>query len=356
MTDYQQWTCDVLVIGAGPAGCTAARAAARKGVSVLLLERRDRVGLPVRCAEYVPLPIGRYVDLKRPGLLVQPIRSMATHIPGQSVTETIIPGVMINRDQLDQALADLAVKDGACLKTGIQAFSRTDDHVVARKKKEILSISSRVIIGADGPSSQVGRWMGSRHQDYLMAAQYRVSLIGPLDQTKIYFRPYLKGGYGWLFPKGDLGNLGIGLDPSLKKGLLPLLNQFRLELVEEGLIKGDIKGQGGGLVPVGGLTGVVKENMMLAGDAAGTCHPITGAGVGNALISGEMAGEAAAEAILKGDLRCLTDYEQDLTRLLGHSLSHGAKKRKTLTAQWDRPDFSETLRHHWIAFREYYRS
>ncbi len=68
MNGQQQLNCDVLVIGAGPAGSTAARFAARKGVSVILLERREKIGLPVRCAEYVPLPVDRYIRLNRPGL------------------------------------------------------------------------------------------------------------------------------------------------------------------------------------------------------------------------------------------------------------------------------------------------
>ena len=99
MSEFQQWTCDVLVVGAGPAGSTAARFAAGKGVSVILLERREQVGLPVRCAEYVPLPVSRYVDLNRPGILVQPVRAMQTFIPGDSVKETAVPGAMICRDR-----------------------------------------------------------------------------------------------------------------------------------------------------------------------------------------------------------------------------------------------------------------
>ncbi|MFI5305371.1 MAG: FAD-dependent oxidoreductase, partial [Nitrospiria bacterium] len=105
MNEYQQWTCDVLVIGAGPAGSTAARFASRKGVSVILLERRERVGLPVRCAEYVPLPVSRYVDLNHIGILAQSVRAMQTFIPGESVKETAVPGAMICRDRLDQELA-----------------------------------------------------------------------------------------------------------------------------------------------------------------------------------------------------------------------------------------------------------
>lgn len=355
MTKRQQWTCDVLVIGAGPAGSTAARFAAQKGVSVILLERRELVGLPVRCAEYVPLPVSRYVDLKHPGLMVQSVRSMQTHIPGEPVKETIAPGAMIHRDRLDQALADLAVKAGAGLRTGVQAMTRSGNQILGNGPEGAVSISCRVIIGADGPCSQVGRWMGSRHQDYLPAAQYRVSLTQPLDHTRIYFRPYLRGGYGWLFPKGELANVGIGLAPFSNPGLRPALKRFYLELMGEGLIGKDIIGPGGGLVPVGGLTDVVKDNMILAGDAAGTCHPITGAGVGNALISGEMAGQAAAEAVLKGNLRPLQAYERDLIAHLGHSLAHGVRKRKAMMDQWSRPSFSETIQAHWVAFREYYR-
>ncbi len=197
--------------------------------------------------------------------------------------------------------------------------------------------------------------MGCARKEFLLAAQYRVLLRTALDQTRIYFRPYIGGGYGWLFPKGDRANLGIGIDPSLNKELKPLLNQFKLELVREGLIEEEIIGQGGGLVPVGGLTTVTKGNMILSGDAAGTCHPITGAGVGNALISGQMAGEAAAEAVRKGDLRPLQDYEKELTGHLGHSLNRAVRKRKALIAQWNKVDFSENIHRNWIAFKPYYR-
>ncbi|MBI5606864.1 MAG: NAD(P)/FAD-dependent oxidoreductase [Deltaproteobacteria bacterium] len=355
MSEYQQWTCDVLVIGAGPAGSMAARFAAQEGAAVILLERRERVGLPVRCAEYVPLPVSRYVELNRPGLLVQTVRAMQTFIPGDAVKETVVPGAIINRDRLDQELAGLAVKAGAELKTGIQAWTRQGDQVVAREKEGLVRISSRVIIGADGPSSQVGRWMGSGHKEFLISAQYRISLTRPLDHTRIYFRPYIQGGYGWLFPKGGEANLGVGIVPSLHKGLKKVLDQFKMELAQEDLIKDAIKRQGGGILPVGGLIPVAKENMILAGDAAGTCHPITGAGVGNALLSGEMAGQAAAEAVRKGNFQSLKQYEKELRGLLGHSLNLGVRKRKAMMARWNRPDFSETIRQNWIAFREYYK-
>ncbi len=95
--------------------------------------------------------------------------------------------------------------------------------------------------------------------------------------------------------------------------------------------------------------------MILAGDAAGTCHPITGAGVGNALISGEMAGKTAAEAVHQGKIEPLKYYEQELVEHLGHTLKHAVRQRKNMIAQWDTRDFSDNIRHNWIAFKEYFK-
>ena len=338
MADYRQWTCDVLIIGAGPAGSTAARFAAQKGVKVLLLDRRERVGLAVRCAEYVPLPVSRYLDIKAPGILAQPVRSMQTYIEERLIDEMTAPGLMIHRQRLDQHLADLAVQAGAGLNTGFQAYTVNEGQVMAQGDKGRVRISCQIIIGADGPSSQVSRWMGNRPGSCLIAAQIRVPLPRPLDHTRVYFRPYLFGGYGWLFPKGETANLGVGIDPSLKERLPEILNRFKEERSAEGLIENEILSRGGGLVPVGGLTRVWKEDMILAGDAAGTCHPITGAGVGNALISGEMAGQAAAEAVRRGNLQPLQDYEEDLVGYLGAQFvpcSPKEKKNDRPMEQWE---------------------
>ena len=354
MTDHLKWTCDVLVIGAGPAGSTAARFAAEKGVSVILLERRDKVGLPVRCAEFVPWPVSRYVDLSSPALLVQPIRSMRTFIPGEAVQESLLPGAMIRRDCLDQELALLAVRAGVRLETGFQALTQKNGQVIAGGKMGPVRIAARIVIGADGPSSRVAGWLGIPRGESLAAAQVRVPLKVPLDHTRIYFRSQFIGGYGWLFPKGKEANVGVGLAHSYKGELLPALRSLQQELIMEKIIEEPILGKMGGLVPVGGLTQVWKGKMILAGDAAGTCHPISGAGIANALLSGEMAGEAAAGAVQGNQEASLRNYEKDLIGLLGRSLGQAAQKRKAMMAGWNKRDFAENIRPNWIAFKEYY--
>jgi geranylgeranyl reductase family protein len=354
MTDQLKWTCDVLVIGAGPAGSMAARCAARKGVSVILLERRDKVGLPVRCAEFVPLPVSRVIDFSSPALLAQPIRSMKTFIPGEAVQVSRLPGAMIRRDRLDQELALLAVRAGVRLETGFQALTHENGRVTARGERGPVSIAARIVIGADGPSSRVAGWLGIPRGETLAAAQVRVPLKIPMDHTRIYFRPQFIGGYGWLFPKGREANVGVGLAHSCKGGLMSALRDLQQELKTEKIIGEPVLGQMGGLVPVGGLTRVWKGKMILAGDAAGTCHPISGAGIANALLSGEMAGEAAAGAVQGNREAPLRNYEKELTGLLGRSLGQAARKRKALMAGWHNGNFAEHIRQNWIAFKAYY--
>jgi hypothetical protein len=93
----------------------------------------------------------------------------------------------------------------------------------------------------------------------------------------------------------------------------------------------------------------------MAGDAAGTCHPISGAGIYNALISGEMAGIAAAEALKENSMRPLRTYAMELTSFLGPSLASAFVKRRKMVNQWQSADFMDLIKHNWIAFAEYRR-
>jgi flavin-dependent dehydrogenase len=171
----------------------------------------------------------------------------------------------------------------------------------------------------------------------------------------VYFHPDLFGGYGWVFPKGDRANVGVGLAADRSRNLKAVLEEFVRQRLEEGLVQGANRPSGGGLLPVGGLQDPWQENMILAGDAAGTCHPISGAGVGNALISGELAGEAAAAAVLRGSSVPLKNYREELQALFGPSLSRAAAKRQEMVRAWNLQDFKSVIRKNWIAFREYYR-
>ena len=344
---------DVLVVGAGPAGSTSARAAAAAGAQVLVVERRRRVGVPVQCAEYIPAQIVRYAPLPE-RCIGQRIATLRTHLPDGETVETPARGYVIDRAAFDQALAVAARRAGARIWTQARAVERTAEGVLIQRDGETIEVRCRVLIGADGPGSIVGAWLGQQNAAYIDALQVEVVLPGPRPSTEVYFDPLYSGGYGWLFPKGDTANVGVGVSRAMgadpRAALAHLLD--RLELGQ-----GAVVGRTGGRVPSGGLVGaLVVGNVLLAGDAAGQTHPVTGAGVANAVTGGGLAGEAAARAIQGNDVRLLRSYEDGWSTMRG-PLRHALAKRQYLDQHWseDAARLSALLRESWIAFKAYGR-
>ncbi|MDO8735605.1 MAG: geranylgeranyl reductase family protein [Thermoleophilia bacterium] len=347
--------CDVLVIGAGPAGSTAAASAARDGARVILIDRRKQIGLPVQCAEFIPFQIASNLGIEA-GAIAQRVEAMQTHLPNGKVIRTASRGIICNRDRVDQHLASLAREAGAELLTGTRACGFDGDTVTAMKDGRSLTIKATVIVGADGPASLVRRWMGIAANRFVHARQQLLPLGQKLDATEIFFRREIPGGYGWVFPKGDMANVGVGVDPVF--GVAPSLAMagFIAELAGRGLLKsGQPLSKTGGMIPVGGQSRLRQGNMVLAGDAAGHCHPITGAGVPNAIMAGELAGEAAARAAARHDLEILGEYEESCRLFLGDSLDRAVRRRQLLDPYWqaDSDDLSQALKKSWIAFEEY---
>ncbi|HDG96942.1 MAG TPA: NAD(P)/FAD-dependent oxidoreductase [Desulfobacterales bacterium] len=345
---------DVLVVGAGPAGSAAAHVAATMGAKVLVVDRRQRIGVPVRCAEYIPRRLLGELPFGERSFISQAVNRMMTFLPNGDTKEIKAPGVMIQRDRFDQLLADAAREAGAEVRTGLRALGIQDGAVVLRQSDGCYwKVRAAVIVGADGPHSTVGRWIGIRAQRLMAAVQLQVNLIRPISHTEVYFHPRIYGGYGWLFPKGELANVGIGVvRKTSHDGLRETLERFVERLRQEGKIKGGFKKLTSGWIPVAPVGAAVRNNVLLVGDAAGQCHPITGSGVPQAVICGKMAGHAAALAAMEGNLERLEEYETQWQDDYGDSLRWAYERRKTLESNWDR--LGELLPYCWVAYREYY--
>ncbi|MDP2828135.1 MAG: NAD(P)/FAD-dependent oxidoreductase [Sulfuricellaceae bacterium] len=349
---------DVLVVGLGPAGGTAALAAARGGLKVAAVERRKEVGLPVQCAEWIPLALlGLLPDLmpnliQGGGINVQSVDAMITSLPSGETSRLRTPGMMINRAVFDQAIAATAERAGAALYLNCRLDGLdTLRHLASVESPQgKMTFSYRVLVAADGPSSSVAKLMGLPKQAVVHARQYTVPLLQPTRETAVWLSPDFPGGYAWLFPKGDQANLGLGMDKRFAVNLKTPLDNLHQKLVSEGRVGHTVIRRTGGLIPVGGLrSALVAGNVLFAGDAGGFTHPVMGAGIQAAVVSGRQAGEAAV-ACLDGRGRALESYEEDMRDHFEQALSRGVKQRVWLKAGGK----DETLRKGWVAFPEYY--
>ena len=346
---------DILVVGAGPAGSSAALAAARQGADVLIVECRRQVGMPVQCAEYIPAMLKGQLGLKG-SYVVQKIEGMRTFVPGQEVIETVAPGYIIRRELFDQTLAAAAQKAGAKLRCATRAIAihPEGDVMLSPKDGRAYMVRPRVIIGADGPRSTIGRWAGAVNRHLLPGVQMTLPLAVSLAYTEIYFDPEIVAGYGWLFPKGKIANVGPGMlrpaagKPSVRK----VLDGFIRRLETDGKICGAPVAYAAGWIPAGPMRNAVHGKIMLVGDAAGHTHPITGAGIFSAVICGRLAGRYAAAAVAANDMTILRDYDREWQDLLGHTQKRAYCRREQMEACWNA--FDTIVKRCWVAYREYY--
>jgi len=346
---------DVLVIGLGPAGASAARAAAAAGLRVVAVDRKSEPGHPVQCAEFVPALInaGDAAQSAR----IQPIAEMHTFVEAGSAEVTPeFPGIMIDRRSFDTHLVEEARKAGADIRMDSAVRDVSPDGTVHLFSGEVLG--APVLIGADGPHSRVGKAAGLENKEIIASRQVSVALLKPHNATDIFLSERLPGGYGWLFPKGDVANIGLGVSQEYKDRLKPELDRLHARLVEEGRVGSDTLGHTGGPIPAGGMiepaARLGETLVLLAGDAAGLTNPVTGAGISAAVVSGTMAGEAAAEW-LAGNTGAPDDYAEDLEDHFGASLSRALKRRTTALAAHAAGTASpDALRGGWIAYPQYW--
>lgn len=348
---------DLVIIGAGPAGTTAARVASEKGIRTLIIEKKACIGSPVQCAEHIPKLLMQQVNFNS-RCITQEVGMMITYMPGGDVVETKAPGYIIDRSLFDKGLALDAISNGADLMIKTIALSRNKTGLIARTGNKEICIEAKVIIGADGPNSTVGGWINRKNKEFVSAAQCEVLLNKPIEATCIYFCMEYMGGYGWLFPKGRTANVGVGINNKIGRIKLSTCLKHLLDRLqkEEKIKDKSAVAYTAGLIPVGGyLDTSPHENILIIGDAAGQTDPITGAGISQAISCGKIAGEVVAKAIQEKDLSLLGEYEKRWKGLFQRSLDNAHQKRKLLDNHWKDDQLDQILRKTWVGFDGYWR-
>ena len=320
---------DVIVIGAGPAGSMAAHAAALRGASVLLVEKRPAIGAPVRCAEgIVTADLTEFMD-PDPKWVSTVIRKARFIAPDKSTfkisgkTGDEILGYTLDRKIFDRDLAMKAADAGADVLVHARAVPLMEGGRISGatiyQHGKTYDVRAKVVIAADGVESKFAKSAGINTTvalaDLDSCVQYLVTDIDIEPETNVFYwsNADCPHGYIWIFAKGPRSaNIGIGI-PGTKSGdghrAKDYLDRFMEKHFPNGKITELIVG---GVSTCKPLESTVADSLIICGDAARFSDPFTGGGIYQALYSGRLAGEIAADAIASGDCsrKALAVYEK----------------------------------------------
>lgn len=352
--------CDILVVGAGPAGSMAAYFAAPH-CDVVVLEKRAHIGVPKQCAEGTSETIFEKVGIKAdPKWISRKIEFARLISPSGIKVDLKDPrvqqlkfGYILDRKKSDKGLAEEAARAGAdmYLRTVYLGARREDNHVIvkARQLVEELTLKTRIVIAADGLMSRAAKDFGIntvtslRHLE--SCCQYEMTGVERENCIELYFGNMIAPkGYAWVFPKeGDTANVGVGILPmkaecTAKYYLDRFVNHLGLT--------GKIVEMNAGGVPVSGpLERTYADNLLIAGDAAHMANPVSGGGIHTAMLSGKFAGETAVKALERGDCtrKTLKQYERLWKEEFGRELDLSLKGRFILEEFTDE-DFDATAK------------
>ncbi|HEV2449584.1 MAG TPA: geranylgeranyl reductase family protein [Thermoplasmata archaeon] len=296
---------DVVVVGAGPAGSTAARFAAEGGASTLLVDRRPELGEPVQCGEFLPtpaeltdlLPGGEAIERSYwipPETVLQETHAMRCVTPGGRELLFPLEGVSVSRRAFDKRLALAAEGAGAELRFPAGVTRCREGRVEFAGR---ASVESRTVIGADGPLSTVGRSVGfaPRREMYRMITGSCAGTFA--DEIALFFGRLAPGGYAWVIPKGRDANVGLGVRTVPRGATLSrLLDRFT---DSRGLPRATERSRW--WVPLGPPPeSAVRGSALFVGDAANLVMATNGGGIPTAILSGYDAGVVAAAHVRQG--------------------------------------------------------
>ncbi|MFN8556922.1 MAG: geranylgeranyl reductase family protein [Dehalococcoidia bacterium] len=319
---------DVIVIGGGPAGSTAAREAAAAGARVVLLDKaafpRDKPcggGVNLRAARLLPFDLSPVVErtISAVRFSYRQTRPFTRRYPG-------VLTYMTRRGRLDEFLVHQAVTAGADLRER-QPVRAIDLNGRVTVRTPSGAISADTLIGADGANGVTARLAGlTGPRDLAVALEANVY---PDDGPPAAWRDTLAldlggipGGYGWLFPKEDHLNVGVGGWKYLAGGLRPRLDHLARHF---GVAPDRLRDLRGHHLPVRRRgAAIAGGRVMLVGDAAGLVDPLSGEGIYAAIASGRMAARHAL-AVIDGRARDLAGYQREVDRVLGPELLDSAR-------------------------------
>lgn len=327
----------MVVVGGGPAGCSVAEQIAQEGFKVLILEEHKKVGEPTQCAGLVS---PRTMDLAGMGsnLVINKIKGAYVHAPGGetlSLKGTRTYALAIDRVAFDRELAGRAEEAGAEFLMGSKAigFKRSNGGIILEVKRgeRILTIYTKLLIGADGVNSRVAKWAGvpgPSEKIKMFAAE--VELENPTPELVDIFlsNELAPGWFGWIIPldrkRARLGLGSVDANTPIQENVKRMVEAYPERFKGMKIRKGN-----GGVVPIG-LTKNHSSNVMLVGDAACQTKPISGGGLYMGLKGAKLCSETAVAALRQEDLteKVLSQYQVQWNQEIRNEIETALRHRQ----------------------------
>jgi len=332
--------CDVVVIGGGPAGLTAAYFIAKKGGSVTVIERRKELGVPVACAEGISVtglkkafePHKRWISSTIEGVRLYTPTGRMIFIDHPSA------GFVLDRPIFENDIAQMALDVGAEIFTETSVIEisgyKTIDYIVIEQNEQLRKIIAKHYIDASGIAGIAAMW--AFPQTKLSEEGFHTCAQVLLESDDFNHEPVAEfwwgseiapGGYVWVFPKGGKrANVGLGIIPKLAGQKRPA--DFLQTFLQKRFSDYTIIEHRDGVVPATKrLSPMGRGNLLLAGDAARLTNAISGGGLDSALASGKLAAETISNLWNSPHEKILAEYEKQWKSSAGKLLDLYAKLR-----------------------------
>ncbi|MGM0770303.1 MAG: geranylgeranyl reductase family protein [Halobacteriota archaeon] len=330
---------DVIVVGAGPTGSTAARYAASYGAKVLMIEEHSSIGTPVECTGLLSTRAVAECDIEPDdNFVLNSVRGAFVHSPNGTclpIDGRKTKAYVVSRKIFDRRLVSMAVEEGAELllkgrvtnlqeQNGIQVLS-------VMHMGNTFIIKGRIVIGADGVKSTIARLAGLGKVERVLSG---VQIEAPYgsendDFVELFVGSKAPGFFAWTVPVNkNISRIGLAVEQGNEKNAINYLKEIissnphvshrhsrsMLDLVVGG-------------IPIGHLERTYTNGVLIAGDAAGQVKPTSGGGIYTGAACAKIAGEVAAKAALDEDVsaQMLSSYEKRWKAELGRELGIGMK-------------------------------
>jgi len=332
---------DVVVVGAGPIGSTAARYAAKNGASVLMVEDHGSIGSPVGCTGLLSTralsecdvePSETFVLNKVRGAFVHPMNGEELPIDGKETKAYVV-----SRKIFDRTLANMAAKEGVEISlktraTGIEKNIR-EQYVQISQEGVERKIRTKVIIAADGVRSNIAKIAGLGQVDKVLSG---IQIEGAYqshdtDFVELFVGSQAPGFFAWTVPVSEeISRIGLAIDAGQKSAQECLENLLKTNKHLSSRYNGGNLDIVMGGIPIGPLDNTYSDGVLIVGDAAGQVKPTSGGGIYTGAICAKIAGEVAAMAALENDTTAmrLSEYDRRWRAEIGKELALGMRIHK----------------------------